>query len=281
MSGPRTREEVEATVTDYLHMLTQELAGQSYNKTAHRRALQRKLNDRPESAIERKHQNISAILLELGCPWISGYKPLSNYQGLLFEVVEEKVAKNPLFDQAALSAADQPATPPLLSDFKAILVPAPILRHKAQQEPIPYRPPERGFKRDYLAREAHNASLGCAGEEYVVAYERARLHALAKDNLGDRIELIAETKGDGLGFDVLSFETNGQERFIEVKTTAFAKETPFFVTRNEVEFSKFFSKQFQLYRLFEFRKAPRMFSLPGAINENCILDPVSFAGRFS
>jgi hypothetical protein len=281
MSRPWTREEVEVTVADYLHMLTQELADQSYNKTARRRALQRKLDDRPEGAIERKHQNISAIFLELGCPWIPGYKPLSNYQRLLFEVVEHQVATSPLFDQVALRAADQPAAPPLLSDFGAVLVASPIVLHGAKQERTPYKLREQGFKRDYLAREARNTSLGRAGEEFTVAYERARLCALGEKNLSEQVEHVSAIKGDGLGFDVLSFEATGKERFIEVKTTAFAKETPFFISRSEVEFSKSFAKQFQLYRLFEFRKLPRMFSLRGAINDNCILDPVSYVGRFS
>ena len=31
-------------------------------------------------AVERKFQNVSAILDEAGLPWIDGYKPLSNYQ---------------------------------------------------------------------------------------------------------------------------------------------------------------------------------------------------------
>lgn len=79
--------EVEATVADYFHMLVQELTGQLYNKSAHRKALMQKLENRSEGAIERKHQNISAILIALGCPYISGYKPLGNYQALLREVV--------------------------------------------------------------------------------------------------------------------------------------------------------------------------------------------------
>ena len=61
-----TIEEVEAVVADYLHMLTQELAGQSYNKTAHRKVLQAQLQNRSNGSIERKRQNISAILIELG-----------------------------------------------------------------------------------------------------------------------------------------------------------------------------------------------------------------------
>ena len=65
MSRTWSREEVEATVADYFHMLTLELAAQQYNKTEHRHALLTKLDDRTNAAVELKHQNISAILLEL------------------------------------------------------------------------------------------------------------------------------------------------------------------------------------------------------------------------
>src|SRR6478609_11823429 len=82
-SVPWSREEVEATVADYLQMLSFELAGQAYNKAAHNRALLRQLNQRTRGAIELKHQNISAILLEQGFAYIPGYKPMGNYQLLL------------------------------------------------------------------------------------------------------------------------------------------------------------------------------------------------------
>lgn len=49
--------------------------------------------------------------------------------------------------------------------------------------------------------------------------------------------------------------------------------------RNEVEFSKVHAPQFRLYRLFEFRKAPRMFALEGSVSERCLLDPVSYLAR--
>jgi hypothetical protein len=50
-----SREEVEGIVADYLQMLTMELAGQSFNKTQHRRCLQGKLNGRSDASIEFKH----------------------------------------------------------------------------------------------------------------------------------------------------------------------------------------------------------------------------------
>jgi hypothetical protein len=52
--------------------------------------------------------------------------------------------------------------------------------------------------------------------------------------MADRVEHVSATRGDGFGYDVLSFEPDGRERFIEVKTTAFGAMVPFFVTRNEL-----------------------------------------------
>ena len=78
-----SQQEIAATVADYMLMLQQELAGQRFNKTAHRRALLEKLNGRSPAAVEKKHQNISAVLRASGRVWINGYKPLSNVQAAL------------------------------------------------------------------------------------------------------------------------------------------------------------------------------------------------------
>lgn len=86
-----SRTEVEATVRDYFDMLKAELRGERYVKAHHRRKLLEKLDGRTEGAVERKHQNISAILLKHGQPFIEGYKPLSAYQGLLEDVVLEEL----------------------------------------------------------------------------------------------------------------------------------------------------------------------------------------------
>ena len=75
-----------------------------------------------------------------------------------------------------------------------------------------------------------------AGEQFVVQFEHWRLNQLGF-LLADRVNHVSQTKGDGLGNDVLSFESDGRERFIEVKTTSFARETPFFVTKGELALS--------------------------------------------
>jgi len=59
-------------VQNYFSMLEKELRGERYNKTAYRRELQPKLDNRSKSAIEFKHQNVSAILVELGAMIVTG-----------------------------------------------------------------------------------------------------------------------------------------------------------------------------------------------------------------
>lgn len=282
MSSSWGREEVEAIVSDYFDMLTMQLTGQEYNKTSHRRRLQKVLNQRSEGSIERKHQNISAILIGLHCPWITGYKPLGNFQALLLEVVEDRLKGNPIFDQAALAAVQMPATVPRLSDYSNLMVDVPKLVQSAKEKVSAYMAGvgKSGSKRDYIERESRNSSLGLAGEKFIVDYERWRLASLDAEKLAAKVEHVSVTQGDGLGFDVLSFDVSGRERFIEVKTTSFGKETPFFITRNEIGLSKAEMERFHIYRLFDFRKDPRIFSFRGPVDRYCKLDPLIFQARF-
>lgn len=275
--------EVRATVTDYMAMLRFELLGQPYNKTAHRRALQQGLAGRSEAAIELKHQNISAVLRDLGYFWIPGYRPRSNYQTLLAEEVETWVGRHPDFDRCAAIAAEAPAATPQHFDFDTFATAQPPRRetHAAENDQDAYGTATKVRVRcDYAAREARNSSLGLAGEELVVRYEQFRLSRLGLGRLAANVQHISQREGDGAGFDVLSFETDGREKFIEVKTTAFAKETPFFASDAEVRFSRRNADRYALYRLFGFRKNPKCFTLTGAIDEHCALDPFSYRCSF-
>lgn len=84
-----SNKEVELIIADYFKMLTDELAGSSVNKAEHRRCLLPLLNNRSEGSIEFKHQNISAVLINLGQPYIIGYLPRFNFQKMLEEKVIE------------------------------------------------------------------------------------------------------------------------------------------------------------------------------------------------
>jgi hypothetical protein len=273
-----TRAEVEAVAADYLQMLALELSGQSYNKAAHRRRLGALLVNRSEGSIEFKHCNISAALLALGFPYLAGYKPRSNYQSLLVVVLSDQLKANPLMDQVALAAVQQPAVSPVILDFTRVRDDAPRLQQRASDSvAITFK----AVKRDYLEREALNQSLGLAGERFVIEYEHWRLVRLGQHKLADSVQHVSQSRGDGLGYDVLSYEQDGRERFIEVKTTSFGRETPFFVSRGELALSKQAGDQFHLYRLFDFRKTPRLFDLDGSLEQHCLLDPITYKATFS
>lgn len=277
-AGQWSRLEVELIVADHLKMLAMELGGQSFNKAEHRRRLQALLPGRSNGSIEFKHCNISAVLIELGFPYIAGYKPRSNFQAMLSDVVAEQVQSMRALDQIALAAVEQPAVVPTATGFSNVKTDAPTRHHRiTEDEPVRQF---KAFKRDYLEREASNQSLGLAGEEFVVQFEHWRLIELGQQRLADKVEHVSRIKGDGLGYDVLSFELDGKERLIEVKTTTFGKETPFFVSRGEVNLSKIAPQQFHLYRVFEFRKQPRLFDLPGRLDQHCLLDPVTYRASF-
>lgn len=277
-----TREEVEATVADYFGMLEKELRGEPFNKAAHRRALMAFLDQRSATSIERKHQNISAILIELGYPYIFGYKPLGNYQRLLAEIVAERVIEDRALDRTVQEAVVKEATVPPVSSFLDRLEQPP------ESGEFVYPPFRRAVtdglispRVNYLEREAHNASLGRAGEEFVIAFERARLQYLDRGNLADRVEHIAANVGDGAGFDIRSFEENGEDRLIEVKTTAYGKQTPFFLSRNEVDVSRERASRYHLYRVFRFRQDPRLYTVNGSLERICRLEAVQFRARIA
>lgn len=272
--------EVQATVRSYLDMLVQELAGQRYNKSACRQLLFDALaGGRSHASIEFKYCNISAVLQLLHYPSINGYKRRLNFQKSLMQEVERQIPLYPQLSAIVQAAVEQPAAEPMAPKFEQALQSPPSKTHQVSEALAQYavRSP---VKRDYLAQEARNQSLGLAGEQFAVAYEQWRLHRQGLPGLALRVEHVSQTLGDGLGFDIRSFDAQGNEQMIEVKTTRFAKDTPFFVSRNELDVSQQAAERFHLYRIFEFRQQPKLFTLKGAITEHCQLDPVTFRACF-
>jgi len=267
--------EVEAAVTAYFRMLRMQELGQRFVKADIIRHLASELPARNAPSIEYKFRNISAVLNILGVQAVSGYKPLSNIQRMLVDAVGEALARDDVLDEAAIRSVETAAEMPLIPDFSSFVINTPKLTYRVSDKSATVAQ-RIAIKRDYLEREARNRSLGNAGERLVMEFEARRLYNEGAGHLSDRIEHVSDSKGDGLGFDILSFDADGRERFIEVKTTAYDAETPFFVSPNEVEFSGENSEQFHLYRLFAFRRNPRMFALPGPLAANCLLDPTNF-----
>ena len=133
---------------------------------------------------------------------------------------------------------------------------------------------------DYVRQEARNQSLGDAGEALVLSYERTRLQHAGKDHLARNVEHVAKTRGDHVGYDIRSYDDTGRDRFVEVKTTRYGRRTPFYISANELRFSKVNAYAYHLYRVFDYRERPKLFTLPGDVAGHVRLDAVSYRARF-
>jgi hypothetical protein len=98
-----------------------------------------------------------------------------------------------------------------------------------------------------------------------------------RDDLAQRVVWASQEIGDGLGFDILSFDdADDAERMLEVKTTGLGKFFPFYVTGNELRCSEDMPSQFHLFRVFDFGREPRLYILHGSLQELCQLEPVLY-----
>src|SRR5437763_17081869 len=102
-------DELDAIVADYFAMLEDDLSGRPYVKSKHSHALMAQIG-RTHRSVEFKHQNISAVLDELGMPCIPGYMPKRNYQNAIFGPIDRYLTNHP----ATLEPATILPPPPLL-----------------------------------------------------------------------------------------------------------------------------------------------------------------------
>ena len=137
---------------------------------------------------------------------------------------------------------------------------------------------------NYLAQHVNNTSLGLFGEELVVMQEIKILIDANRQDLADKVLHVSVVEGDGAGYDIRSYTPEGVIKFIEVKSTKGSSSSPFFISPNEVEFSKKNSANYYLYRLFDldvFHKNAKVFVMKGDLTEQLELRPTQFIAEIS
>ena len=262
-------EELDAIVADHFDMLIAQRAGRPVVKSHHAHALMEKIG-RTHRSVEFKHMNISAVLRELGLPMVRGYKPKLNIQQAIFGAIDRHLTANPGLLQLEPGVLTTPSPQQIVFEPVAIFEEAPPSpdftphpsRQRLERLVRKFDPTERDFK---------NRALGKAGEELIVDFERRRLADAARHDLARKVRWVAQEDGDGAGYDVLSFDLNGQERLIEVKTTRGARRTPFFLTNNERALAEERPQEFRIFRLYEFGEAPRLFKLKPPLQDAVVL----------
>ena len=121
---------------------------------------------------------------------------------------------------------------------------------------------------DFNALNKKKKTIGTAGELIVLNEE---IEKLKKAGIMKQPEYVADTIGDGLGYDILSYDETGEPIYIEVKTTTGAAPDGFFMSRREVEESVKRSGGYRIYRVYNLdvkNKKADIRIYKGAVNED-------------
>ena len=134
---------------------------------------------------------------------------------------------------------------------------------------------------DFEGNALKNTKLGNAGEDVVVSYEKEYLNSIGRKDLAERVMKTSDFAGNSESFDILSFDRDGNKKYIEVKTTTGGIDNIFHISENEVLFSEEFSENYYLYRLYNFSKKEMhsdMVIMKGALNRKQ-LSPTNYVCR--
>lgn len=121
--------------------------------------------------------------------------------------------------------------------------------------------------------------MGLQGEKLVLKYEKNYLKQHEKRELAEKVKHTSKIEGDGAGYDIHSYTTEREDKYIEVKTTKGNKGTPFYISLNELNFSKKYLNSYYLYRVYNFDKennSGEFYVLKGNIKNNFTLEPIKF-----
>lgn len=272
---------LHALARDYFAMLQGELRGRQPRDGAGPYTYSHQLTHFAPETIIRGYRHVSWLLMELGLPCLTGHGPLSGYPGALIPAIERYLRNHPELLALMQVEVDRPVhgiPEPGDRPFSSILTDPPTADEIPGLHPgRTGRPPVSGV--DYLEREQQNYSLRMAGEQFVIACETRRLMEAGCDIYADGIEHVSAEEGEACGYAIHSYDLDGSDRFIQVKTTRFRRETPFYVTANEVEFSSTQRKRYWLYRVFDFRERPRLYCMNGPLDEHLSLEPTTYRAR--
>jgi len=149
--------------------------------------------------------------------------------------------------------------------------------------PSPAHQRQRTTTRAFRAQkvDAKYRALGRAGECLVLHNQRETLRRKGRPDLAQRVRHVA-AKGDGAGYDMLSFSEDGTVKYIEVKTTRGSVETAFFLSANELAFARQHSAHYSLYKLYDYQSqthSGKGYIITGNLERWCEVTPTQYRLR--
>jgi len=158
-------------------------------------------------------------------------------EALFSDFVDSDSPEIPLSDEPVFVNLEDSIIPEIIINPKILLPKGILLKKDGERTP---------YKIDHIERSRENAITGSKGEVLVFNQEKTRLSSQGRKDLARKIERVS-LQDDSLGFDILSFEQDGRERPIEVKTSVRATQhIRFYITSSEFRASTSL-KNYNLY----------------------------------
>ena len=126
---------------------------------------------------------------------------------------------------------------------------------------------------DYVVQNTEQIELGYCGEEFVFSEEKRKVKSYNLPNTKE-VVWVSKDEGDGLGYDIRSYNKKGEVIYIEVKTTSGKEKSSFYITANELLKSQQEAERYFLYRVYNFdmdQKRGEISVIRGRLDDYCIV----------
>lgn len=104
---------------------------------------------------------------------------------------------------------------------------------------------------EYIESYRMKQAIGYEGELLVLNHEKQILKSKNREDLADKVQHVSKDIGDGLGYDIISYDELGNTKYIEVKTTTKKVAEGFYITEGELKVLKTLNG-YHIYRVFDF-----------------------------
>ena len=197
----------------------------------------------------------------------SGYKLLLELS--IFKELDSSIEDyQEIFDEEVSVVED-------ILDSKIELLKVDAPERKIRKATISHKEQVIGSKtKDFDELNKKNQKTGDLGEKLVYDYER--LMAAGIDDIESKLIRTSDDKeyGNAYPCDIISVDIEtGAPIYIEVKTTRYAADTPFYLSEDERAFSERNAAFYRLYRVFDAirTKEPKFFETIGYVGDNFTL----------
>lgn len=174
--------------------------------------------------------------------WLKMHIPIGNYN----------TAINYMLDQSTLMSADEAEVKDINIDNYKNYTPK-VFTSLMIDHQVDNISKKSKTKTNYIKQYRKNEKLGLLGELIILDYENRKLESLGFPE-DKRAKHIPPLEGDRRGYDIESFNENGESIYIEVKTTKSDGSREFYFSSRELAVSKKLGDQYFVYRIFNLTK---------------------------